>query len=201
QVDPAGRQVFFQAGHLSEAERADPAERAFRIAVGGAAPAGAGGCVKTALVARQHRQPHPRFDLLLRPVRAPTQLCQAIPTPVRPVAVKLGKGDHAGIELTVVIDQAVDFVDERSPGGQAEPAGNVPLLATGVTHDIALGPGPYHQPATVDVHRVDLLDGMGPVADAGEFSVGLITVDVAVRCYIEDAVAGHQIFEVSPVRF
>ena len=45
-----GRHVFFKAGHLSEAERADPPERAFRIAVGSTAPTRAGPREQTSLI-------------------------------------------------------------------------------------------------------------------------------------------------------
>src|SRR5262245_32552701 len=56
QVGPANRQVFFRAGHLSEVERADPAERAVGIAVGSTAPTGASAREKPSLETGQDRK-------------------------------------------------------------------------------------------------------------------------------------------------
>src|SRR5581483_8184653 len=49
------------------------------------------------------------------------------------------------------------------------------------------------------MHRVDLDDGVKLLADAGEFTVSLIAVDVAMRRHVEPALVRHQTFEVASV--
>src|SRR5262249_14760990 len=102
-MDPPGRQGFFIAGHLSEAERADPAERPFRVAVGRAAPTGAGPREQPSLEAGQRRQAQPGLVIGDSPVLTPAQLLQAIPAAVLLVTIELGTGDHASVELAVVM--------------------------------------------------------------------------------------------------